>query len=223
VALAAGCVAHSFTQKEEAVCTPSQTRTRNCCNYTDCRSDPALPDPVGPCLAIDAAVPGSYKRVFTTSQVFSAPQLNGLDGADKICLDAATSAGLGGAWKAWLSDDKTNAIDRIADVGPWRLTDKQTTLAFADKTSLTNPPQASLYWDEKGESVFAAYPPGQPVYSEVWTGTRDSGKSGDNNCSNWTESQGFGDVGFIDSRVYWTSIGYPRNCFATNHLYCFEQ
>jgi hypothetical protein len=34
----------------------------------------------------------------------------------------------GGQWRAWLSSSSMNAIDRLADVGPWYRPDQQTTL-----------------------------------------------------------------------------------------------
>jgi hypothetical protein len=47
-AQAAGCQSHELVQREEAMCSPPQTRTRNCCEYHDCGSLPNLPSPQGP-------------------------------------------------------------------------------------------------------------------------------------------------------------------------------
>src|SRR5262245_51629174 len=65
------------------------------------------------------------KRVFVTAGSWNGnlkaagAGSDGLDGANKLCQGAATTAGLGGTWVAWLSDSTHDAKDRIADVGPW--------------------------------------------------------------------------------------------------------
>jgi len=53
-------------------------------------------------------------QVFVTSESFDG-NLGGIDGADTKCADAASAAGLGGNWKAWISDNATNASMRIID------------------------------------------------------------------------------------------------------------
>ncbi len=66
---------------------------------------------------LDCICPSS-KRIFVTSTLYSG-NLGGLSGADAKCLTAAQSVNLPGTWKAWLSSSTINAIDRIAEVGPW--------------------------------------------------------------------------------------------------------
>jgi len=63
-------------------------------------------------------------RVFVTSAGYDGDlagqsgTTDGLAGGDALCNLHASAAGLGGIWKAWLSGDEEDAVDRIADVGP---------------------------------------------------------------------------------------------------------
>jgi hypothetical protein len=191
-----------------------------------------------------------HKRVFTTSREFQPSALRGLEGADQSCLDAATRAGLGGSWKAWLSDSHTDAIDRIADVGPWYRTDLTSTLVFPDKISLTGQPLAQLMWNEFGKSIFQDDPFGASVSRHAWTGTGRSGRGSHGlTCKDWIEpvertrplvspqgqghrvtaigvdlrDPGIGETGDIDSLSHWTSGEQTRDCTRSHHLYCFEQ
>ena len=54
------------------------------------------------------------RRVFVTSTVYPISAFAGLMGADTLCAAAASSASLGGTYKAWLSDELTNAASRLA-------------------------------------------------------------------------------------------------------------
>src|SRR5258706_2338843 len=53
-------------------------------------------------------------RVFLTSTMYDG-DLGGVRGADAQCMARANAAGLGGAWRAWLSDSITPASAHIAD------------------------------------------------------------------------------------------------------------
>src|SRR5262245_2730644 len=94
---------------------------------------PVLVD-AGPCFP-------SGKRIFVTSTPYTGDLktngagMTGLHGADNLCGLAATAAGLGGTWTAWLSSSTVDAIDRINDVGPWYLVDR-CTLVFNNKASI---------------------------------------------------------------------------------------
>src|SRR4051794_29892575 len=57
---------------------------------------------------------------------------SGTSGADSLCYAAASAAGLGGEWRAWVSERYEDAIDRIVDEGPWYLVDRRT-LAFPNR------------------------------------------------------------------------------------------
>jgi hypothetical protein len=178
--------------------------------------------------------PGSVKRIFSTRSAYSgdlktagASATSGLDGADKLCALAATAAGLGGAWKAWLSDSTTDAIDRIADVGPWYLVDG-TTKVFNNKANLaTSPLTNGIQMDENGKTGDWAPNPG------TWTGTglggrkkadpRDTAKTW---CSDWSSAPGgclaiFGNLTAADQT--WTDWATGVGNIPAGHLYCIEQ
>src|SRR3990167_4820916 len=53
-----------------------------------------------------------YYRVFITNESYNG-NLGGLIGADEICTRSAHLAGLGGKWKAWLSDSQVSASERL--------------------------------------------------------------------------------------------------------------
>ena len=81
------------------------------------------------------------KRIFITTTSYSA-NLGGIAGADNKCALAAMAGNLGGAWKAWISDGATNAIDRFTDVGPWK--DLKGVTIFNNKANLATSPLAPL-------------------------------------------------------------------------------
>jgi len=56
--------------------------------------------------------------VFISNAVTPAP-MGGLAGGDMLCNDAATAAGLPGAYVAFLSTATVNAIDRLAGSRGW--------------------------------------------------------------------------------------------------------
>jgi hypothetical protein len=166
-----------------------------------------------------AGVTSGAKRVFVTSASYGSilktagGGTSGLDGADKLCNNVATGANLRGTWKAWLSDDTTNAIDRIADVGPWLLTDGKK--AFNNKAGLTGTPLVRIEVDENK----------QPVSGSVWTGTHTGGNKG-NTCSGWNGTAGTFDsatTGDTLDPTRWTDSGSAASCSSMAHLYCIEQ
>lgn len=156
------------------------------------------------------------KRVFVKYPFEADGDLGGLTGADAICQAAATGATtpLTGTWKAWLSDSTTNAIDRMADVGPWFLVNN-TTQVFASKAALTGNPAVAINMDQSGNTQSTAQP--------VWTNTLANGTKNTLNCSNWTSAAGNGNTGNHGSAsATWTEDG-GQPCASAAHLYCFEQ
>jgi hypothetical protein len=183
---------------------------------------------------IDAAPAPSVKRIFTTRSTYTGDLrtagsgTSGLDGADKLCALNATAANRGGAWKAWLSDSQTNALDRINDVGPWYLVD-ETTLVFNNKANLQTSPVTGIEMDEAGNVD------GWGNIIVVWTGTGLGGlkKLYTNHdqtwCGDWTTSTNctaaagpvFGDLQKAD--VGWTEDTAFNIATGRGHLYCIEQ
>ncbi|HTQ05726.1 MAG TPA: hypothetical protein VMI54_17810 [Polyangiaceae bacterium] len=160
------------------------------------------------------------KRVFVTGQTFdgnfkelgNASDANGLSGADAACNDAATKAGLGGTWIAWLSVTGDDAINRVADVAPWYLVD-QVTKVFDSHGQLAAPADVPVNMTENGDAVTGP----------AWTGTTLLGTAHSARCGEWknngTTLGAWGDVG---SAFDW-SYKDTQYCSKMARLYCFEQ
>jgi hypothetical protein len=166
------------------------------------------------------------KRVFVTSATFpghldpAGPGLNGATDGDHLCQNAATQAGLGGQWRAWLQDasgtPRIAAADRLQDASPWYLVDR-TTQVFATKAGLAMAPQHAIDITEKGAPVATG--------EVVWTGTDSNGMPDYNCCANWLLLQANFNavVGDAHSTTEWTQTSSLSACDAFHHLYCFEQ
>lgn len=156
-------------------------------------------------------------QVFVTSGTFDG-DLGGLAGADTICTNAAAAAtpSLSGNWTAWLSDNSTNAIDRIPD-GEYQLLDE--TVVANGKADLTDGIlNAAINLTESQNTIGAG--------QNVWTATASTGVNpGVGSCQEWltnvdTQSGRIGETGGLDAT--WTDVGAGNTCEKTNHLYCFE-
>jgi hypothetical protein len=164
---------------------------------------------------------GGPCRVFLSSTRHSG-NLGGLGGADAICQGLATTAGLPGTYKAWLSDSTSAAGSRfVPSPGPYQLVNGTTVAAtWADLTdgTLLAPINVTETGGDPGGNVVA------------WTGTLPNGNGpleSTEHCANWsTNAAGNtnrGRVGFsVRSNTEWTSNGYS-GCDETVHLYCFQQ
>jgi uncharacterized protein DUF1554 len=174
--------------------------------------------PDGSRAANDAPRSGP-RRVFVTKSQYpgdlalAATGFAGLAAGDELCRRSA--AQLGGTWKAWLSDPTTNAIDRIADVGPWYLVDG-TTMVFANKAALAGTPLVAIAINETGAMT----------NGHVWTGTAAGGTAAAETCTGWTSQSSTvaGAAGAsiaMDSQWTLTAAYFcGTDAFA---LYCFEQ
>jgi hypothetical protein len=151
-----------------------------------------------------------HKRVFVTRATF-AGNFGGLVGADAQCNSFAVAAGLRGTWRAWLSDSATNALDRMADVGPW--VDMKGNRVFRDKAQMMGFPDIGVAFNET-QGMIA---------STVWTGTVLGGSKATSHCGDWT---GGGDRQGITGNAItpdsWTDAG-PRSCTDSHSLLCFEE
>jgi hypothetical protein len=161
---------------------------------------------------------GDVARVFTTATTYAAKSLGGgasrVAGADGFCANAATAAGLGGTWVAWLSTSAVNAIDRVTGTGPWYLVDG-TTLVFPNKAALATVPRAGMAMNELGVS-------GQTTH-QVWTGTANGGTRSPFTCDDWSNgtNTGKGMMGVGGQIKEWTSL-LEESCDREASLYCFE-
>ena len=144
----------------------------------------------------------------------------GLEGADALCANAGEAALLGRNFKAWLSDESTNAIDRIADVGPWHFATADGSvgsIAFNNKANLSTIPLAPPNVTEQGVMLTTS--------ERAWTGSNAGGtKFPDRNCASWTSGSGvdFGIQGDVRSTSNWTYVT-AGECNLPAHLYCIGQ
>lgn len=173
--------------------------------------------------------PVAVKRLFVTSSLYRSTELGGLAGADLRCqqvADSATRAGLadlGGArWVAWLSDGSTDAIERLADLGPWYLVDKQTRI-FNNRAHVALAPamlRTGITQDERGNPIAIT-----SANSLYWTGTAPGGRKAPGHCDSWRDpmySEGglTGAIGEVGDR--WTAR-LSSACIGAHALLCFEQ
>jgi hypothetical protein len=160
------------------------------------------------------------KRVFVTSTSYSTGNLGGLSGANAICQARADAAGLGGTWRAWLSDSSTSAKDNIgcsSSKSYQRLDGQGIAESCSDLTdgSLQN----SIYLTENLTSGLQVF---------VWTGTRSSGQATSNHCLDWASSSRArrGTIGYIyTTSSLWTDLFSGRcngSTVGSAALYCFE-
>jgi hypothetical protein len=158
------------------------------------------------------AAPGVV-QVFRTSSTYKPGfDFGGLAGGDAICQERAEAVGLNGTWTAWLSDDNTDAIDRIPD-GEYQLLSGAGVIAD-NKDDLTDGwLKAPIVEDEFGVPF---------AESQVWTGTDADGTRTDANCNNWTNQAVDATFGVSDrADSSWTNIGISTSCGQEFHLYCF--
>jgi len=166
-----------------------------------------------------------FKRVFVTSGEYGGDLrtagggTDGLDGADRICNAVAQGSGLPGSYTAWLSTSTVDAIDRIADVGPWYQVPSSGApiKTFNNKSGLAGTPLVEIQYHERGGSI------GGPD-STVWTGT-DTGGRRAWNCLSFTSRNAseFGSQGRTTSVIGWTSGAGVLSCQHPHHLYCFQR
>ncbi len=196
---------------------------------------PDAPSPDAPPDASPDAPPIDGKIVFTTSKQYAGGSLGGLEGADAICANLASQAGLTGEFKAWLSQIGTSATDRLThSTKPYILVNLTTKVADSWDDLLNVGALHAIDLDEHGVALVAA----DGDYSaRVWTATQINGREipwtpgGDpmNNprpdCTLWsTFDVAVGSVGYWSSTgAAWTEASQGFGCAVTARLYCFQQ
>jgi hypothetical protein len=162
------------------------------------------------------------KKVFLTSvkgngNLSSWPDAGGKTGltaGDTICQSRATTAGLTGNFKAWLSDSTTNAVDRITSDGPWVRLDG---VKVADNKAdlIDGMIFTSINVTDAGE--YEASDLG------VYTGTDYNGVKTFDTCNDWSSYSVNANIGVADSAdSNWTDRDGVLPCTASLKLYCFE-
>jgi hypothetical protein len=157
---------------------------------------------------------GAHKRVFITADSMFG-NFGGTFVADDACNSAASAAGLGGIWIAWLSDAAglTDAKSRMSDVSPWYLVNGS--LAFDSTARFSGGPASPINVDQRGASQLAAL---------VWTGTNATGAASGSDCVSWSSGTGnSATVGSGDALTEAWTQSQIIDCGGSAHLYCFEQ
>lgn len=180
---------------------------------------PSRPCPTGQCCRGDGTC-GSC-LVFVTSSL-QASNLGGLAGADAICQNRASAAGLPGTYLAWLSNASASPSTRFTQATvPYVLVNGSTVADnWSDLTS-GSLNHAINITETGGDST-------GPNIS-VWTNTLITGAASSvassGSCDNWTSASNAiaGWVGDSTSTVGgWTNHS-SRPCDPQRRLYCFQQ
>jgi hypothetical protein len=154
--------------------------------------------------------------VFITHARFSGA-LGGLAAADAQCQTSAKASGLPGVFRAWISDDATDAYDRVTGAGPWYTTHDQ--LAFSTKTSLRHAPASELL-DEAGGYTDGAAP------TRAWSGSDSAGVATGDNCDGWTNATADATAttgSALRSDANWGGGDDALHCDDKAQLLCFQE
>jgi hypothetical protein len=201
------------------------------------------PDGGGDALTAPVAV----RIVFVTSdQVTGA--LGGVAGANTLCNDLASKAGLPGHYRAWISDKSSTPKDKFpalvdasgngADpLGPPLAMPNGVIIANGFTELRTKGPRVPLVVNERDAAVEAIDKKGGCFDGGfVWTNTKENGAAAaaaDTDCNQWNGAPGgwiplpargvAGVLGGDDSAERNWSSGCPDvSCSASGHLYCFQ-
>jgi hypothetical protein len=152
-------------------------------------------------------VPAPRYLMFQTSSVYTG-NLGGLNGADTLCQAQATAGGLTDQYMAWLSDQSTEAKDRIDHAGPYHST-QGVTIAQNWQDLTDGSWLVYLNVDEAGVSLVGSKYP--------WTGTTPSGQSTGEDCNGWnSEAVSYsGTYGLSTQRDGYWSEWATSNCSDT--------
>jgi len=166
---------------------------------------------------------GRTRIVFVTSEVYQPGQFMGLGGADQRCRSLAAQAGLKNfaGFKAWLSDSKTSARERMVHGrGRYELVNGLL-VAESWEALLAGELQNPIVVTEKSETH----------ENGVWTGTNPDGTTaeGADHCLDWTYTgvQHAAHYGAsTETSPSWTlaeTDANPTDCTSGAPIYCFEQ
>lgn len=154
--------------------------------------------------------------------------LGGLAGADAKCQALATTAGLPGEFKAWLSDGVETPMTRFKHGLPYVRVDKQLVaedLAGLSSMSMLGSPIAMT---EHGVVITEASDC-DDVQDKVWTNVDSEGAPGGSfDCAGWTRTDGLapmdGGIGAAHAiDAGWSDGPCEVTCAARLGLYCFQQ
>jgi hypothetical protein len=172
--------------------------------------------------------------VFVTSETFTGDLVteataltggapaNGIEAGDMICqhlADTNLSPAVLGKFLAWLSDDSTDAKDRIHNAAEFQRPDG-VVLSYSLADILNNDPLLNTpNVNELGETINTTF--------QVWTDTNGNGVSLNTSCNNWTSAADGVDQGWqgqANTTASWTAEAFGESsCSVLHRLYCFQQ
>ncbi|HEY1818182.1 MAG TPA: hypothetical protein VGG74_37825 [Kofleriaceae bacterium] len=168
------------------------------------------------CIAcyVEPSPPILTNFAFVTSQTIPISSITSFEVADDFCTASAAAAHLPGHYVAWLSSTTTSAVSRLGSARGWVRPDGK---PFADRASdlAIGRMFYPLRLDENGDDLVSVTALSAPVA----TGTNPDGTAG-LNCSDFTDSGGMIDVGFVDATTaVWTAYT-SSPCTSELRLYC---
>ncbi len=175
----------------------------------------------------EQAVPDTQKYVFVSSSTHTG-SLGGLSGADAICNQLASNAGLPGTYKAWLGDSTDGPATRFTQSSvPYVRTDEnQIASNWADliDASLDQP----INLDENGNAApsSSGFASDCSISTAVWSAASLNGTSYGNFCNNFTSTTGsayVGDYSVTFSNWSDSCVVPTAACANTAPIYCFQQ
>lgn len=155
-----------------------------------------------------AAVPNARRAFVTSGTVIGSA---GIAAPDALCASEATSAGLGGTWKAYLSTSAADGLSRFdLTRDPWARADGVLLAPMAAQTSFSG--VGSQLLAPLGQLATGSY---VGSFSAAWVGSATS------NCNDWT-SMSVGVFGTINQPTL-TGGSSANGCNGTLQLYCLQQ
>src|SRR5581483_8381022 len=184
----------------------------------------------------DAATPTDKRRIFVTSRLYGG-NLGGLAGADQKCQTLADAEGLGGTYRAILSDSNVSAADRLAHAtGDYVLVDRTTVIAHGWAGLLGTGVDLlhAIDMTETGAAAPTHTPPGcnGGTSSYVYTASDHFGRKICQNtasnpggcCGDFTTTEGGAGWGDATQTMQgWIGQCAGGSCTSLASLYCVEQ
>ena len=161
-----------------------------------------------------------FRYVFITNETFAA-DLGGSQGADEKCQVAASTAGLSGVFRAWLSTSTQQPLDVfVQSAVPYRRLDgMQVAENWPDLTD------GMLDMPINFTETLSFVPGPACELRAVWTASFGDGTeygAVDKSCSDWNSTSGTTTGGNPSTTNVW-STGCALSCGAEASLYCVEQ
>jgi hypothetical protein len=180
--------------------------------------------PIDSSSRVDVACSVQRARVFVTSALFT-PNFGGVSGADAHCLASASAQGLGGRWRAWLSDTTVPASAHVYPAAGGYVLLDGTVVAESFGALLSGTLAHAIDLTELNAPITDGN-------TEVWTGidvtgaATSAGFCADDRGDDWSSSDVNAPTPLVGhenaSDVTW-SAAYLQFCNRTNvRLYCFE-